>query len=131
MGKKENFSATSTGLEKGTMECEMTFLMNGLYKLLSELLGQFTVIREPDWKGGHFYSLYVGDPVEDDDLQDFEYIEWEGSAFEFCKLMDSGKEFMAHVEPLYEEAEDYPISAQRLFSFWLRRRIDNLISSIK
>ena len=92
---KSNLNTKSVGPNEGTMECEMTFLMNNLFKLLPELLGQFTVIREPDWKGGHFYSLYVGDPVEDDDLQDFEYIEWEGSAFEFCKLMDSGKEFMA------------------------------------
>lgn len=132
MKTTKNSSAQVAGPNEGTEQCMMSYLLNVLADWKNEaqyyITGHYTVIRKPDYNGGHYFELQVGRKVEQRSLKDFEYIEWEGSYFQFMQLMNEGHEFIAHSEPLYESAEDYPMSAQRLFADYIAGWIDNLIS---
>lgn len=64
---------------------------------------KFMVVQVPDWNGGHYF---VAKPA-DYELQDFEYIEWEGTPAEAATTVLS---FEAHVEPLHEDAIDYTMT---------------------
>lgn len=74
---------------------------------------KFMVVRTPDWNGGHFF---VAKPT-DYELQDFEYVEWEGTPAEAATTVPS---FEAHVEPLYEKAVDYTMTMFNILKYTLR-----------
>lgn len=129
---KSNLNTKSVGPKEGTEQCMMSYLLDVLadWKNAAKyyITSHYTVIRKPDYNGGHYFELQVGEKVEQESLKDFEYIEWEGSYFQFMQLMNEGHEFMAHSEPLYEPAVEYPMSAQKLFADYVAWWIDNLIS---
>lgn len=64
---------------------------------------KFMVVQVPDWNGGHFFKA----ESIDYELQDFEYIQWEGTPAEAATTVLS---FEAHVEPLHEDPYDYEMS---------------------
>ena len=74
---------------------------------------KFVIVRIPDFNGGHFF---MAEPA-DYQLQDFEYIEWEGTPTEAVSQMPS---FEAHVEPLYETPQDYTMSIVDVLKYTLK-----------
>lgn len=69
--------------------------------------GALIVVRVPDWNGGHYFRA----EKPDYELGDFEYEEWRGTPQEAC---ETSHEFIAHREPLHEDAEDYVMSMQQI-----------------
>ena len=68
------------------------------------------IIRRPDYNGGHFY-VAVACGYE---LDSFEYIEWEGTPKE---LAEQTPQFMAHIEPVHGEPEDYIMTALEVLRY--------------
>jgi hypothetical protein len=59
-----------------------------------------TVIRTPDWSGGHGYRIMLNRDPEDT-LGDFEYVEFEGDRSK--AVSKRNKRFFGYKEPLHEE----------------------------
>ena len=74
---------------------------------------KFMVVQVPDWNGGHFFKA----ESIDYELQDFEYVEWEGTPVEAATALPS---FEAHVEPLHEESYDYVMTMYDVLKYTLR-----------
>lgn len=80
--------------------------------------GALIVVRVPDWNGGHYFRA----EKPDYELGDFEYEEWRGTPQEAC---ETSHEFIAHREPLHEDAEDYVMSMQQILEvsvYWAKTR---------
>lgn len=74
---------------------------------------KFMVVQVPDWNGGYYF---MAEPA-DYQLQDFEYIEWEGTPAEAATALPS---FEAHVEPLHEDSYDYEMSMIDVLKYTLK-----------
>jgi hypothetical protein len=71
--------------------------------LLDNSIDYITIVRVPDWNGGHSYKAVLNEP--DYKTGDFEYIEFEGDASKAAS--HHSMEFYAHREPFHEEAYDF------------------------
>lgn len=67
----------------------------------------FIIVQVPDWNGGHYFRAEKSDYQ----LGDFEYQEWCGTPQEACT---TNHKFIAHREPLHEDAEDYEMSMRQI-----------------
>ena len=84
------------------------------------------IVRTPDWRGGHYPSLKVtdlliDDCVEYDELNPYEYIEFDGDATEVMRHLNDT--FTEHIEPLYEENIDEV--------YTLAEMLEGLVESLK
>ena len=66
-------------------------------------INDVTIIRTPDWCGGHGYRIEINRDPEDP-LGDFEYIEFEGDRSK--TVSKRNMRFFGHKEPLHEEPYD-------------------------
>ena len=75
----------------------------------------FSVVRKPDWNGGHYHEI---EPY-DYECKDFEYISWCGTPMEFAQQMPT---FTNHVEPFHEKPTDYVETAENIVKWEIKRK---------
>lgn len=67
----------------------------------------FIIVQVPDWNGGHHFRAEKSDY----ELGDFEFEVWRGTPAEAEATADK---FIAHIEPLHEEPEDYELCMRQI-----------------
>lgn len=84
-----------------------------LANMLNGFSNKVTVVRVPDWNGG-YYPVLVPAPSHMVELDEFEYIEFEGTVEALFRST-----FVEHREPFHEEARDYTVTGVDLAKIYL------------